>query len=117
MELSGKIVQILAEQGGTTQRGNWRKREYILETGGNYPKKVCVVAWGDDIDQFDLKMGEQVTASINLESREYNGRWYTDVKVWKVDRGGSQKTEPRKVDQVPDVTTFSADSSDDMLPF
>jgi hypothetical protein len=117
MEISGKIVQILQEQGGTSSRGNWRKREYIIETGGNYPKKVCMVAWGDDIDQFNLQMGEQVTASINLESREYNGRWYTDVKVWKVDRGNTQKPESRKQEQVPDVTTFSEDSSDDMLPF
>lgn len=117
MEISGKIVQILAEQGGTSQRGSWRKREYIIETGGNYPKKVCIVAWGDEIDQFNLQMGEQVTASINLESREYNGRWYTDVKVWKVDRGNIQKPEPRKQQQVPDVTTFTEDSSDDMLPF
>jgi hypothetical protein len=117
MEISGKIVQVLAEQGGTSQRGPWKKREYILETMEKYPKKVCLAVWNDDVDQFNIKLGEQVTASINIESREYNGRWYTDVKIWKLDRGNTAKPESRKAEQVPDVTTFSDDSSDDMLPF
>ena len=49
------------------------------------------MAWGDKIDQFDIKKGEQLTVSIDLESREYNGRWYTDVKAWKVSRDGGDR--------------------------
>jgi hypothetical protein len=88
MELPGKIIQILPEESGQSSRGEWRKQQYILETEGQYPKKkVCFMAWGDKIDEFSIKEGENITLSINIESREYNGKWYTDVKAWKVDRG------------------------------
>ena len=86
MEISGKIIELLPEKSGQSNNGGWRKREYVLETEAQYPKKVCFMAWGDKIDQFGLKQGERVTVSVDLESREYNGRWYTDVKAWKVAR-------------------------------
>ena len=86
MEISGKIIELLPEKSGQSTNGGWRKREYVLETEAQYPKKVCFMAWGDKIDQFGLKQGERVTVSVDLESREYNGRWYTDVKAWKVAR-------------------------------
>ena len=84
MELTGKIVQVLPEKSGTSARGQWRKQEYILEMPGDYPKQVCFMVWGDKIDQFGVQQGQEVTVSIDLESREYNGRWYTDVKAWRV---------------------------------
>jgi len=88
MEITGKIIQILPEQSGESARGPWRKQEYVLETDGQYPKKICFMAWGDKIDEFSIRETETITAAINLESREYNGRWYTDVKAWKVSRDG-----------------------------
>jgi hypothetical protein len=89
MELTGKIIQLLEEKSGESAKGPWRKQEYIIETNGQYPKKVCFMAWSDKIDEFAIKEGDTVTVSIDLESREYNGRWYTDVKAWKVSRGNS----------------------------
>lgn len=114
MDLSGKIISQLPEVSGNSKSGNaWRKQEYILETGGQYPKKVCVSIWGDKIDQFGLKVGEQVNLGIEVESREYNGRWYTEVKAYKVDRsqGGGMPVGP------PDVDTFSEAADEDKLPF
>ena len=89
MELSGKIIQILPEKSGESARGPWRKQEYILETKSEYPKTVCFMAWSDKIDEFAIKEGENLLVSIDLESREYNDRWYTDVKAWKVSRADS----------------------------
>ena len=89
MEISGKIIEVLEVKSGQSANGEWRKQEYVLETEAQYPKKVCFMAWGDKIDQFDIKTGEHLTVSIDLESREDNGRWYTDVKAWKVSRGGA----------------------------
>ncbi|MDG2257857.1 MAG: DUF3127 domain-containing protein [Paracoccaceae bacterium] len=89
MEIFGKIVQLLPEKSGTTANGEWRKREYVLETGAQYPKKICFMVWGDKIDQFSIQQGENLKVSIDLESREYNDRWYTDVKAWKVSRDES----------------------------
>ncbi|MGM0944141.1 MAG: DUF3127 domain-containing protein [Bacteroidota bacterium] len=115
MELSGKIIQKLPEVGGNSRNGNaWRKQEFILETPGQYPKKVCVAIWGDKIDQFNLQAGEQVTLSIDVESREYNGRWYTEVKAYRVERSGGNTSQSTSM---PEVDTFHSDSEDDVLPF
>ncbi|MFT4741048.1 MAG: hypothetical protein ACI9L9_001838 [Marivirga sp.] len=89
MELTAKIIDILPEQTGSSRNGEWRKQSFILETQEQYPKKVCADVWGDKIDTFSLQKGEDVTAKINVESREYNGKWYTDVKIWSVERGGN----------------------------
>lgn len=89
MNLQGKIVEVRDEQSGESAKGPWRKQEYILQTDGEYPKKICFMVWSDKIDEFAIKENETVDVSIDLESREYNGRWYTDVKAWKVVRDGS----------------------------
>ena len=86
MEITGKIIEILPEKSGQSANGEWRKQEYVLETETSYPKKICFVVWGDKIELFNLKKGESVEVSVDLESREYNERWYTDVKAWKVSK-------------------------------
>jgi hypothetical protein len=116
MEIQGTIHSLLPEVNGQGRNGNtWRKREFILETEGQYPKKVCISVWGDKIDQFPLREGSKVQAAIDVESREYNGRWYTEVKAWKVvanEGGGSGPV----VDQAPDYGRFDPGTPDD-LPF
>tara|TARA_R110002074_G_scaffold57182_1_gene140766 strand:- start:148 stop:498 length:351 start_codon:yes stop_codon:yes gene_type:complete len=92
MNIKGKIVQIVEEQSGESAKGPWRKQEYILQTDGEYPKKVCFMIWNDKIDEFAIKENENLDVSIDLESREYNGRWYTDVKAWKVVRDDDDMT-------------------------
>lgn len=87
LKIEGKVAQILEEQSGTGKNGKWRKQDFILETQGKYPKKVCITQWGDKIDEFDVNKGEEITAFIDIKSREYKGSWYTDVKAWKVERG------------------------------
>ena len=86
LKITGIVKELLAEQTGTSGKGDWRKREFILTTEGKYPKQICVVQWGDSIDKVAIGVGEKITASIDIASREHNGRWYTDVKAWKVER-------------------------------
>jgi hypothetical protein len=88
LELTGKITHVLPEKSGTSARGQWRKQEYVIEVPGEYPKQVCFMVWGDKIDQFRIQQGQELTVSFDLESREYNGRWYTDVKAWRVQPAG-----------------------------
>lgn len=90
LELTGKIIQVLPEQSGTSQRGPWRKQEYVIEMPGEYPKQVCFMAWGDKVDEFGIQEGQELTVHFDLQSREYNGRWYTDVKAWKIQPGDNQ---------------------------
>lgn len=87
MEITGKLIQKLPVQSGVSNSGNnWSKAEFVIETVEQYPKKVCANLWGERakaLDQFQL--GSLITVSFDLESREYNGRWYTDVKAWRID--------------------------------
>lgn len=93
MEIKGKIIKILPAQSGEGRNGQWKKQEYVLEFGDQYPKIVCFSLRGNRIDQFPLKLNEQVSVSFDLESREYNGRYYTDVKAWKVEKADAQDNE------------------------
>ena len=119
MELSGKIIQLLPEKSGESARGPWRKQEYILETEGQYPKQVCFMAWSDKIDEFAIKEGEYLVVSIDLESREYNGRWYTDVKAWKVARADftADNTSPYVRENHNDTKSEEPSILDDDIPF
>jgi hypothetical protein len=92
MQLIAKLVQLLPLQTGTGKNGAWKKQDIIVETEGQYPKKVCVSIWGDKINESLLQVGSQLNISFDVESREYNGRWYTDVKAWKIEAGGAAKT-------------------------
>lgn len=91
MEISGRIIQKLPLQSGVAKSsGNpWKKQEYVLETHDNYPRKVKFDFFGERVDQYQLELGEEVTVSFDLESREFNGRWYTDVRAWKADKQGA----------------------------
>src|SRR6185295_10130134 len=91
MQLTAKLVQLLPLQTGTGKNGQWKKQDIIVETEGQYPKKICVSIWGDKINESLLKVGSQLNISFDVESREYNGRWYTDVKAWKIETAGIAK--------------------------
>ena len=118
LDITGSVIDILPEQSGTGRNGDWRKQEFILEIPGKYPKQVCVVQWGDNIDKFGIAKGETVTIHIDIQSREYSGRWYTDVKAWKVERAqdtGSDGPPPSDGEPWPEAP--SEDDVDDKLPF
>lgn len=89
MDTSGKIIQMLGVQTGQGKNGTWKKQEFILETNDTYPKKICIAVWGDKIDMSQFRIGDPVQVSFDVESREYNSRWYTDVKAWKVVAAGN----------------------------
>ena len=86
-EISGKIFTILPSQSGQGQNGNWVKQQFVIETATDrYPKKICFVAWNDKAEMISrMKAGDEVKVAFDLESREYNGRWYTDAKAWKIE--------------------------------
>lgn len=118
MDVKGKVIQLLAEQSGTSKKGTWRKQEFVVETQGQYPKKVCFSVWGEKIDQYQLKTGDLVNVSFDLESREYNNRWYTEARAWKIEKSGSENT-PAFNDSIPvgDEPFNAGPQSADDLPF
>ena len=85
VELTGTIVQILPYEGGTSKAGKeWRKVVFILETQDQYPRKVAISLLNDNIDKYTIQVGTAVTANLEIESREWNGKWYTEVRAWQV---------------------------------
>lgn len=118
MEIKGKLIKLLDEQRGEGKNGTWRKQEFIVEVPGQYPKKVCFSLWGDKGDQLNGKNNQDVTVFFDLESREYNSRWYTEAKAWKVEAaGGSGKNYEEEIPHDVDVVDENQDVGDDELPF
>jgi len=87
MEISGKIIMVLPERGGVSQRSGseWKVASYVLETMEQYPRKCCFEVFGTDrIAQFNIQVGQMLTVSLDIDAREYNGRWYNQIRAWKV---------------------------------
>jgi hypothetical protein len=115
MEIAGTIIALLPLQTGQGKNGVWKKQEFIMETPGQFPKKVCLSLWGEKVDENRIAVGDKITASINIESREYNGRWYTDVRAWKISKASGNNSG---AEAPPMDASFAPDAvgSDD-LPF
>tara|TARA_R110000772_G_scaffold67579_2_gene150057 strand:+ start:23971 stop:24294 length:324 start_codon:yes stop_codon:yes gene_type:complete len=107
MNIKGTIKQKLEVLTGTSTKGNWQTQGFIIETIESYPKMVCIDAFqkvSEELNKYEV--GDIVDVSVNIESREYNSRWYTDVKAWKIVKEG---TTPGPVD--------AAVTKGDDLPF
>jgi len=132
MEIKGKIIQVFDKVTGTSKTGNtWAKQEFLIEYGNSqYPKKFVFHLWGDKIDQYALQQGDDVQLSIDIDSREFNGRWYTDVRAWNVQKAGSSTQgasnqsnsavdNPAEVSSMLLDSDFSADDANNSndLPF
>lgn len=90
MEISGKIIAVLPERGGTSARtGNeWKVATYVLETMEQYPKKLCFEVFGiDRIQSMNIQLGEALTVSFDVDAHEYQGRWYNTIRAFAVNRG------------------------------
>ncbi len=104
MEITGKIIQVLPEQGGVSRTSGeeWKMQAYVLETQEQYPRKVHFEIFGDDrIKANPCRVDDIVTVSFDLESREFNGRWYTSVRAWKVEKGEQDATDDSVADAPP----------------
>ncbi len=117
LDITGKVVQIGARQSGEGRNGPWVKQDLILETEEQYPRKICLVCWGERADEANaFSPGQRIKAFINIESREFNGKWYTDVKPWRFERmdeasAASDKATPYTDDGMQEVPP------EDDLPF
>ena len=85
MYIQGKVIRVYDVQIGESQRGTWKKREFILETYAKIPKKVCMVLKGESVDSIQINEGESLRVSVDIESREFKEKWYTEVRAWKIE--------------------------------
>ena len=96
MDIVGKIIQVLPLQEGVSKTGNpWKVQSYVLETQEQYPRKVCFEIFGEErIKNNPCNIDDLVTVSFDIESREFNGRWYTSIRAWRVQQGDMTSAQP-----------------------
>lgn len=121
LSVKGKIEQILKAESGVSRAGKeWKKQEFILETDDQYPRKVCFTLFGEKADLINgLHEGQEAEVSFNVESREYNGRWFTNVNAWKIDpvNDNGSLPEPPPEFRAEDVPPEPDDNAAGDLPF
>lgn len=114
LEIEGRIASKLGVQSGTSARGPWAKQEFIVEyQDGNFPTNACFNVWGEDKvkDLEKFQVGDQVRISFTISSREFNGRWYTDLRAWRIAPAGNQAPA---VPSAPAAPAAPAPSIEDM---
>jgi hypothetical protein len=119
VEIQGTLIGKLPLFKGTGARGNWVKQEFILETReSSYLRKVCISVFGDDkireLESFSI--GESIKVSVNIESREYNGRWYTELRAWRLEKVTAGPAVPNDLPPASAIMTDQDEGADD-LPF
>ena len=117
--IEGRLIQILAAQEGQSTRGAWKKQDFVIETSEQYPKKVCISCWNEKTDELSkFQLNDNLKVSVNIESREYNSKWYTDVKAWRIDQLNDSAPVSNNSKANDDVSgvSFTSDENDD-LPF
>ena len=86
-KISGVIRTIIPEKSGVSQSGNnWRRAEYILETEESHSHKIAFSVMNARIDEFHLAIGERVELSVDVDSREFQGKWYTSLTAYRCNR-------------------------------
>ncbi|HOY30846.1 MAG TPA: DUF3127 domain-containing protein [Bacteroidales bacterium] len=100
MEITGKLIEIFPVMTGTSAKGEWKRQDFLIETQAQFPKKIFMANWNDKVDLKEEYKNKIVKISFDLESREYNGRWYTDVKPWKLEFA-EQTSNPQFVAEKP----------------
>lgn len=123
MEFEGTVFKIMPVIKGTSARGEWQRQEVVFEVNeGSFTRKICVTFFNRPDDVARLTEGAAYTVSVNVESREYNGRWYTDVRAWRIQSKQQERAavpptpEMPPLGEEPSYASTPADAADD-LPF
>jgi len=119
MEISGKIITVLPLQSGTSKNGNvWQKQEFVLQTEGQYPKKMCYQLFGEDkIKMFGVQVGNDVDVKFDIDANEWNGKWFNSVNAWNVVLRNPKNYAQSPTEQVPQSVPFDNNQGQDDLPF
>lgn len=92
MELIAKVQEIFPIQSGLSINGSWSKQDILVETTDKYSKKVCISIWNGRVDISELEVGKEYVFHVNVESKEFKGKWYTELTLWKIGRENTAET-------------------------
>ena len=121
IQVKGTVVQILKSETGVSKAGKeWTKQEFVIETNEQYPKKVCFTLFGDKSSLLDgITEGKEVEVFFNVESHDFNGRWFHNINAWKIELAGAvtaAKSYPPEF-SAGDIPAESSDDNGNDLPF
>lgn len=126
MEIKGKIIAVMPVKQGTSKDGNvWMSQDFVIEALEQYPKRCMFNVFGEDkIKQFNIQQGGEYLVKFDINAREYNGRWYNDLRAWKVEPAQAgqapaqaQPFQPAGADAIPAPTIAPPNEYTDPLPF
>ena len=120
MEIVGRLDSILEPQTGTSAKGEWRKDSFVIETLDQYPKKVNISYFGDKLNINNFNINDEIKVSINIDSREFNGKWYTNITAWKIELNQeNQNNNTQQAVSTPSSNDIPPEISEeeDELPF
>lgn len=135
LEAVGRVIAVTEMRSGTSQStGNaWASQDYVIEysePSAQYPRRLHFNIFGaDKIQQFSslLQVGNTVKVSFDIDAREYQGRWFDQIRAWKVEQAGQAVPQaaaapmqpgvaPQPVQAAPAQPAAPADETSD-LPF
>ena len=120
MELTGRIIAVMEPRSGVSARtGNaWMTQEYVIEVPGQYPKRCVFNIFGEDrIKQFNIQNGEDITIQFDIDAREYQGRWFNDIRAYNVIRGQQPVAAAAAPAGAPVASPFSPQPNAGTDPF
>ena len=116
MEIKGRLVKKLSVQTGQGRNGEWKKQEFVIELEGTYPRSVCISVWNEKVNIDSLVEGTMLNVYFDIESREYQGKWFTNLTAWKAETtSDSQQNAP----PLPPIEAYQTDmdtTSNEYLP-
>ncbi len=121
LQVKGKITRILKPQSGVSRAGKeWNKQEFVVETEDKFPRKICFTLFNDKASLLDgFAAGDEVEVAFNLESREFNGKWFHNVNAWRLEKSVAEQDlpEPPPEFRPEDIPPEPEDDPGQDLPF
>ena len=121
LKIKGTVSKILDEQSGVSKANKeWKKRDFVITTEGDYPKDVCFTVFGDKVSLIDsIAISDVVDVSFNIESREWEGRYFSNVNAWKIEliSPANRDTHTESKGDLPPEFENNPPADDGDLPF
>ncbi len=120
LQIKGKIEAVLKPESGVSKAGNsWQKQEFVVTTDDQFPKKICFTLFNDKTSLLaDVTKNDEVEVSFQVESREFNGKWYHNINAWKIEKITGESQLPESFPEYrPDEIPPEPDDDGDGMPF
>ena len=101
MEIKGTLEAIFETK---EFKSGFKKREFVVNTGGDYPQSVKMEVVKDNIDKLnELPIGSRVECKIDIRGLFYEGNYYNNILAWAIDGSGAKSSKKAEVKEESDL--------------